>query len=594
MPLKATKPPTIDKVTEALLQKKWCHGNLPEHAKCLCCQMPMLPLCHPGNHRSTRFPGVMEEQPKSRDRFEGSPNMQWPHRHQFESFISPKDGPLEGGWIYLGQINVLKDIVCMGPSTHLIAKVLLFSWNQSILSLPSHMSDQQEQRVHFYHQVDIVPILPHQQVGPSLVPAGDNGSSHSDSRGLLERMKNVEVPTPPVSLVHVLAKPPSKAPEPNLFKRMKNVEVPTPPVSQVHALAKPPSKAPKPNLFKRMKDAEVPTPPMSQVHALAKPPSKAPEPNLFKRMRNAEVPTLPTALPASWRATIPQAPSPTEGDYVFIYPLYDIANLTTILGADSHQSGNVPQNANCGSSPGSLSAYRVNFGDPDQRQLGTSFSYALAGDLPTIDEHQFLQHAELAVADTNDDGSAAMKWLAVDILHLVTSQVKCLQVGQYTMDMLDLLEVLQYPHVEYDVEPYTGVCDWPKEWFSNVCLDLATTEGTGLPHPSNGIVGKPYSNTPNMFHAYLWCQEDQRRFQDEIQQIPLTTFHMINQIGQQKCQISTILTEFQEMRGSKIFCIAYDYFQVHTYMHSLREIKGEVEWNNRDIDHLFLQWSALS
>ncbi|KAI6018281.1 hypothetical protein EDC04DRAFT_2902323 [Pisolithus marmoratus] len=75
-------------------------------------------------------------------------------------------------------------------------------------------------------------------------------------------------------------------------------------------------------------------------------------------MRNAEVPTLPTALPESLRAAIPQVPLQTKGDYVFIYLLYDIANLTTTLGTDSCQSGNVPQNANCGSSPGILSGYR--------------------------------------------------------------------------------------------------------------------------------------------------------------------------------------------------------------------------------------------
>ncbi|KAI6046656.1 hypothetical protein EDC04DRAFT_2597791 [Pisolithus marmoratus] len=131
---------------------------------------------------------------------------------------------------------------------------------------------------------------------------------------------------------------------------------------------------------------------------------------------------------------------------------------------------------------------------------------------------------------------------------------------------------------------------------------------------------------PACFHAYLQCQEDQRRFQDELQQIPLTTFQMIDQIGHfipnwiprsanKNVGLAQYAMEFQELRGSKIFHIAYDYFQhtwpfewpsmgecidewidgqVHTYIHSLREIEGEVEWNDRDIDHLFLQWSALS
>ncbi|KAI6032482.1 hypothetical protein EDC04DRAFT_2605133 [Pisolithus marmoratus] len=399
-----------------------------------------------------------------------------------------EDGPPEGGWIYLGQIdvNVLKDIVCMGPSTHSIAEEPI----NSLIAITHVRPTGAESS-----------FLPPSGYCPNLTMSAIEAFLSASSRDLLERMQNAEVPTPPVSLVHVLAKPPAKVPKPDLFERMKNAEVPTPPVSLVHALAKPPSEAPEPDLFKRMKNVEVPTPPS---------PSKAPKPDLFKRMRNVEVPTLPTALPESQRATIPQVPLPTKGDYVFIYLLYDIANLTTVLGTDSHQSGNVPQNANHRSSPGILSGYRlsfvfhlsevhvdrgdapdrsnrVNFGDPDWRQLGALFSYALAGDLPTIEEHQLLQCAELAAADTNDDGSP----------------VKSLQVGQYTVDMLDLLEVLWYPHVGYDVEPYAGgmprVCNWPKEWFYNLHLDL--------------------------------CQEDQRRFQDELQQIPLTTIWMNDQIG---------------------------------------------------------------
>ncbi|KAI6005417.1 hypothetical protein EDC04DRAFT_2611553 [Pisolithus marmoratus] len=482
------------------------------------------------------------------------------------------------------------------------------------------MSDQQEWRVHFYHQVDIVPISPCQQLRPSSVPASDSGSLCSDSRDLLERMQNVEVPTPPVSLVHVLAKPPAKVPEPDLFKRMKNVEVPTPPMSLVCALAKPLSKVPKANLFRRMKNAEVPTPPMSWVHALAKPPSKAPEPNLFERMRNAEVPTPPTALPESWRATIPQAPSPTEAASLEMSPRMPTVEVPQESSLDTEvhvDQGNAPDHSN-----------RVNFGDPDQRWLGTLFSYALVGNLPTIEEHQLLQCAELAAADTNDDGRPAMKQLAVNILCLVTSQVKSLQVGQYTMDMLDLLEVLWYPHVGYDVEPYAGGLPYPTQQstiemeiiYLGCCIECATTHLLGMPQ----VCDWPKEWFYNL-HLDL-CQEDQRRFQDELQQIPLTTFQMIDQIGHfipnwiprsanKNVGLAQYVTEFQELRGSKIFCIAYDYFQhawpfeqpsmgecidewidgqVHTYIHSLREIKGEVEQNDRDIDHLFSWWSALS
>ncbi|KAI6024535.1 hypothetical protein EDC04DRAFT_2899902 [Pisolithus marmoratus] len=251
-------------------------------------------------------------------------------------------------------------------------------------------------------EVDIVPILPHQQLRPSSVPAGDSRSLCSDSRDLLERMQNAEVPTPPVSLVHVLAKPPAKVPEPDLFERMKNAEVPTPPMSLVRALAKPLSEAPKPDLFERMKNAEVPTPPMSRVRALAKSPSKAPEPDLFKRMRNAEVPTPPTALPESQRAAIPQVPLPTEGDYVFIYLFLEMSPRMPTVEVPQESSLDTEVHVDQGDAPDRSN--RVNFGDPDRRRLGALFSYALVGDLPTIEEHQLLQHAELAAADTNNDG----------------------------------------------------------------------------------------------------------------------------------------------------------------------------------------------
>ncbi|KAI6046793.1 hypothetical protein EDC04DRAFT_2597897 [Pisolithus marmoratus] len=285
-------------------------------------------------------------------------------------------------WVGTHPILVIAATSCMNTNEHYIiqgwatggrldVKVYvghMLYRNQSILSSQSHMSDQQEWSVCFYHQVDIVPVSPCQQLRPYSVPAGDTQSSHSDSRDLFKRMRNAEVPTPPVSLVGALAKSPSKAPKPDLFERMKNAEVPTPPVSLVGALAKSPSNTPKPKLFERMKNAEVPTP--------------------------------PTALPASQKDLL---------DRKFL----------------KHPPQ--PKNANCGSSPGSLStyrlsfvfhlsevhvdqgdepdhSYRVNFGNPDQRQLGALFLYTLVGDLPTIEEHQFLQCAELATADTNDDG----------------------------------------------------------------------------------------------------------------------------------------------------------------------------------------------
>ncbi|KAI6112667.1 hypothetical protein F5141DRAFT_1213963 [Pisolithus sp. B1] len=73
--------------------------------------------------------------------------------------------------------------------------------------------------------------------------------------------------------------------------------------------------------------------------------------------------------------------------------------------------------------------------------------------------------------------------------------------------------------------------------------------------------------------------------------------------------------EFQQMRGARIFPIAHEYFQhtwplqqlsmgdridewmeekVSAYMIMARRVAGEIEWNLQAIDHLFLQWFALS
>ncbi|KIK12716.1 hypothetical protein PISMIDRAFT_18528 [Pisolithus microcarpus 441] len=197
---------------------------------------------------------------------------------------------------------------------------------------------------------------------------------------------------------------------------------------------------------------------------------------------------------------------------------------------------------------------RIDFGDPDRGRLRALFNTGLTGiccyklhfvpiadddhvgDIPTDDERRDLQRAGLASTDTEDDVLhalqefksrhldhpppahypydknldvhivRAMKRMGADIQQLVKNRVKFMQLGQYTVDMIDLLEVSRYPHVGYDVRPYTGspaypsrqsviematiywgvriecavihllgmrqVSDWPTQWFYNLCLDL--------------------------------------------------------------------------------------------------------------------------
>ncbi|KAI6009293.1 hypothetical protein EDC04DRAFT_2610613 [Pisolithus marmoratus] len=254
----------------------------------------------------------------------------------------------------------------------------------------------------------------------------------------------------------------------------------------------------------------------------------------------------------------------------------------------------------------------IDFGEPDQGQLWDLFKNGLMGmvplqischalttmimlgDLPTDDEHRDLQHAGLANTDTKDDGSFARKRMAADIQQLVINQVKFMQVGQYTMDMIDLLEGLQIECAVIHLLAMLRVSDWPTQWFDNLCLDL-----------------------------------------DDIWNIPLGTFQMIDSLDHHIPEwmprmpnkyagfifpwwlhgASKYPTDFQKLRGRRIYPIADEYFQykwpaknssmgdqidgwikgkVHTYMTHLQDIAEQIELNKWDLNHLCSQWAALT
>ncbi|KAI6099465.1 hypothetical protein EV401DRAFT_2081403 [Pisolithus croceorrhizus] len=552
------------------------------------------------------------------------------------------------------------------------------------------MSEQQQHRVRFYRQVDIVPISPRKPSRPYSPSPADDGSSSSESRseathcpsmegtagmdqtvniptppggGSLDRMaamRNVAIPLPPV----VSAALPSQPPPINNLERMRMAAIPVPP-----------SAVPAPNMdrLEQMCNAAIPHPPLSPINnlermrmvAIPTPPSAAPAPNMdrLERMHNATIP-LPPSLSMEMVDARPQ-PSSNIG-----YPQQSTSTEVadsqrqpcTITGEDINQ-GEEPDRGRT-----------LDFGTPDRGQIRDLLLNAVAGDMPTPDERQALEQAGLATSDADDN--------FLRVLHTFKSRHGVgfpssnipynmdldghIKPGQYTVDMIDLLEVSRHPHVGYSLEPYTGgppypsrqsaiemaivylgCCiecavihllgmprpsDWPAEWYGNLRLDMEELDHLILVTISRASFSPLL---PACYHAYLRCKEDQARFQDEVRQIPLGAFRMIDQIShfipnwtpRSPNKYAGFVfpwwvdrspqyhSDFQQMRGARIFPIAHEYFQhtwplqrlsmgdridewmeekVSAYMITARSAAGEIERNSRQIDHLFSWWFALS
>ncbi|KAI6120105.1 hypothetical protein EDD16DRAFT_1519059 [Pisolithus croceorrhizus] len=450
------------------------------------------------------------------------------------------------------------------------------------------MSEQQQQRVHFYHQ--------------------DNGSSSSESRleathcPSMEASASVDqlvnIPTPPgggsvdqMAAMHnaLIPTPPGTATTPDtdrmeaIMAAMQSVAIPLPPAASA---ALPPQPLPISNL-ERMKMAVIPIPP-----------SMAPAPNMdwLEQMHNATIPHAPSSRMEMMDAQ----PQPSSNTSAHSWNEYHPQQSTSTEVANSQRQPfmitgddiNQGEEPDCGCT--------VDFGTPNYGQLQDLLLNAVSGDMPTLDECQALEQAELAMSDVDDD--------FLCMLHTFKSQhgahfppsnipynkdldghiVQHVQAGQYMVDMIDLLEVLWHPHVGYSLQPYTremaivylGCCieyvvihllgilqpsNWPAEWYVNLCLDMKELDHLILVTVSQESFSPLL---PACFHAYLQCQEDQ----------------MINQISQfipnwmprsLNKYVGFVFpwwvdrspqypADFQQMRGTRIFPIAHEYFQ-HTW-----------------------------
>ncbi|KAI6095706.1 hypothetical protein EDD16DRAFT_1516010 [Pisolithus croceorrhizus] len=316
------------------------------------------------------------------------------------------------------------------------------------------MSEQQQQRVHFYHQ--------------------DDGTSSSESRLEATHCPSMEASTSVDQLVNI-----PKPPGGDRMEAMCRATIPTLPAG---------SPAPHMDRMVAMHNATIPPP-----HLLAHLPHKLTE----------------------WWPYKPQPSSITD------HP----QQSTSTKVADSQRQLSIitGNNINQGEEPDC--SCTVDFGTPNHRQLQDLLLNAVAGDMPTLDEHQALEQVELATLDVDDDCDAA------DVQHV--------QAGQYMVDMINLLEVSHHPHVGYSLQPYTGGPPYPSqqsviemaiptEWYANLCLDMKELDHL-IPVTVSWESFSPL--LPACCHAYLQCQEDQAQFQDEVQQIPLSTFWMIDQIS---------------------------------------------------------------
>ncbi|KIK30867.1 hypothetical protein PISMIDRAFT_6175 [Pisolithus microcarpus 441] len=551
------------------------------------------------------------------------------------------------------------------------------------------MSEQQQCKVRFCRQVDIVPISPQQQYRSSSAQPKEMDSSSSQGWMVSKHYPSMEAlslygeesPSPPTEMSTMVR---SLSPSPNLslFERMKCTEVPKPP-SPAHVwvpssqqdvemdmtessgdtMVRTPSPSPKLSLFERMKRAKVPTPPSlaeervplashkeDAVMELAESSgntgvrSLSPTPNLslFERMKHAEVPKPPSPAPVSHmdlfeqmrRAQIPPPPSPPAATK------QDIFQLLQSTEVPSPPSPFEELHIEQGGEPDC--SHQIDFGDPDRGQLRGLFKQGLTGPIPTGDECRDLERAGLANTHTKEDVlwvlhdlksqhaglpsprnypynknldlhiARAMKRIGADIQQLVKNQVKFMQLGQYTIDMIDLLEVSQYPYSGYNVQPYAGsppypsrqsviemaviywglriecavihllgipqVSDWPMEWFYNLCLDLKELDHLILVTVSR----QTFTPTlPACFHAYLRCQDNKDQFQNEIRSIPLGAFRMIDSLDHYIPNwtprtpnkyagfifpwwlhgSSQYPMDFQHLRGGRIFPVVDEYFQ---------------------------------
>ncbi|KAI6026216.1 hypothetical protein BKA83DRAFT_18998 [Pisolithus microcarpus] len=526
-------------------------------------------------------------------------------------------------------------------------------------------------------EVDVLTISPQQKYVSSSAQPEEMDSSSSQTRMVSKNCPSMEAlslygeesPSPPNEMSTAL-QPPSPTSHLSFFERMKRAQVPKP-LSPQHTrvpsaeqdvamaaaeslgdtMVRPPLPTLNLSLFERMNRAEVPKPPSPAEAKVPSPqevaamelaessgdttvcsPSPTPNLSLFERMKCAQVPKPPSPVPASQmdlfermrRAPVPPPPSPSAAAKVDTLQTLQSVEVPSPLSPfeELHiEQGGEPDRSR-----------RIDFGDPDRGQLRDFFKHGLTGPLLTADERRDLERAGLANADTEEDVlrslhhfksrhvgppsarsyaynknldlhiTRAMKRIGADIQQLVKNRVKFMHLGQYTIDTIDLLEVSRYPHAGDDVQPYTGGPPYPSR---QSVIEMAIIYwGLRIECTVIHLLGMPAFHMIDTLGHYVpdWTPRSPNKY---IGFIFPWWLHGSSQYP----------TDFEQLRGGRIFPIADEYFQykwptekssmgdqidnwiagqVHNYMRSLREIAEEIEVNERNVNHLFSRWATLS
>ncbi|KAI6159468.1 hypothetical protein EDD17DRAFT_1511164 [Pisolithus thermaeus] len=479
------------------------------------------------------------------------------------------------------------------------------------------------------------------------------GSVTAPSMDRMEAMHSATIPTPPASAPEpcmdqmvamcnaTIPTLPAGMPTPQIDRMaamksgdqmvaMCNATIPTPPACMPSPQSDRMVAMRSGDRMVAMCNATIPTLPACMPSPQTASPPQPPLLNNLERMKIVVIlipPSAATVLLARIEMTDEQLQPPalTGGNVDHPHQSTSIEVVDGQTQPSTITEGNISQGEEPDCSP------TVDFGNQDCLcycifHYGHADNGHLVGDAPTPDEHQALEQAGLATSDSDDDFLHTLQTFksqhGADFppAHFpynkqldghIISWVQNMQAGQYMVDMIDLLEVSCHPHVGYSLQPYTRGPPYPSQqsmiemaivylgcciecvvihllgWYANLCLDMVMisgAEGAGTPHPGNHIMGKLQSH----FASMLSC----------IFTVPKGPDGSLQYIA-----------DFEQMRGARIFPIAHEYFQwlsmgdqidewmeekVSAYMIAVRGVVCELEKNEQDIDHLFLQWFALS
>ncbi|KAI5986722.1 hypothetical protein EDC04DRAFT_2615021 [Pisolithus marmoratus] len=210
---------------------------------------------------------------------------------------------------------------------------------------------------------------------------------------------------------------------------------------------------------------------------------------------------------------------------------------------------------------GNVADYRqeIDFGDPER---GTSMNFCLIvlhlahsnalGALPMMAELDNMQQMSLATWHTSDNGRS---WHANDTVPST------------------------FPHnMKLDHHIMVHLSDWPEQWFLNLSIDLKELKNLLL---LSVCRQSPPPLLPACYHAYVRWKDDEKAFQNELQQIPMEAFHLLDSINAfipswspWHCdkyagfaclwwlhRSSQYHADHQHLRGANVFQIAIKYFQ---------------------------------